>query len=258
MTDYSGIQNRHHPIFLNISQKYPLSSYIRLCVISRGLESRVKTHANTEPIPSSGDGQPILSRQEGKQRLSVCSWKPLTLSKQGFNHARSTDECMRNLCDVTDRPFSTVSRNKFPVKFEKLRHARDITKDSFDHISGSHVHLIIFIFSFLQAPSREREIIWHRNVLHESTEMNLQILEDRDSHTKNIRAIKTTFVNAQWIEAIKIWALMYILLYKFCVIVLYEFILSNLIMFRFMIFLRLFKITFFQWKFVAAQNTTFF
>lgn len=108
--------------------------------------------------PSGGDGRPILSRQEGKQRSSVCSWKPLTLSKQGFNHARSTDECMRNLCDVTDGPFGTVGRNKFSVKFEKLRHAR-ITKDGFDRISGSHVHLIIFIFSFLQAPLRKRKII---------------------------------------------------------------------------------------------------
>lgn len=72
------------------------------------LESRVKMHAQAS-TPSDGDGQPILSRQESKQRLSVCSWKPLTLSKRGFNHARSTDECTRNLYDVltTERPWGS-------------------------------------------------------------------------------------------------------------------------------------------------------
>lgn len=61
------------------------------------LKSRVKIPSMQ--APSGGDGWAILSRQEGKQRSSVYFWKPLTLSKRDFNHARSTNECTRNLCD---------------------------------------------------------------------------------------------------------------------------------------------------------------
>lgn len=136
---------------------------------------------------SGGDGRPILSRQEGKQRSSVCSWKPLTLSKRGFNHGRSTDECTRNLYDVTNGPFGTVGRNKFPLKFEKLRRARDIAKDGFA-ISGSHVALDHFYFSIFVNSltiSREKNYLTSRCVvrIHQNKVIS-QIFGNRDSCEK--------------------------------------------------------------------------
>lgn len=145
------------------------------------LENRVKIHA------SGGDGRPILLRQEGKQRSSVCSWKPLTLSKRGFNHARSTDKCTRNLCDVTNGPFGTFGRNKFPLKFEKLRRACNIAKDGFA-ISGSHVALDHFYFSIFVNSltiSREKNYLTTRCVVRiHSNKVISHIFRNRDSCKK--------------------------------------------------------------------------
>lgn len=127
--------------------------------------------------PYGDDERPILSRQEGKQRSSVCSWKPLTLSKRDFNRARSTDECTRNLCDVTNGPFGTVGRNKFPLKFEKLRRARDIANDSFaiKRITRGTWSFLFFHFCKLSYYFSERNIIWHRDALYEFIKINLYL-----------------------------------------------------------------------------------
>jgi len=49
------------------------------------LESKVKLRMEaSSQLSSGGDGRPILSRQEGKQRWSVCSWKTVNALRARF------------------------------------------------------------------------------------------------------------------------------------------------------------------------------